>query len=266
MPVLADERGLSHPMPRGVAMIPYERHERIIRHLQETGLAKITELADVLPGVSVSTLRRDLKELESQGKIEHLAGGAVKMHAAAHEVNISTKDTQHGAEKGQIARLASSFVRDGDTVYVDSGSTCSVMLPMLLDRSVTIYTTSGAASFVKGDVQAELYVVGGLFNPVTMSFTGSMTEEELRDLYFDRAFLGANAVDEQRGVMTPGFSEAAKKRIVRANSAKTYVLVDSSKFHEFSNVRVFGLEGIELISERTDEKIARCVRLITPQG
>ena len=59
-----------------------------------------------------------------------------------------------------------------------------------------------------------------------------MTESILRDLYFDKAFIGTNAIDEDRGVMTPSYVEAAKKRIVRENSNKAYVLCDSSKFHQ----------------------------------
>ena len=72
----------------GPNMIPYERQERIVECLQKSGLARISELQEELPGVSISTLRRDLKELEALGKVEHLSGGAVKLVSAVHEVSI----------------------------------------------------------------------------------------------------------------------------------------------------------------------------------
>lgn len=59
-------------------MIPYERHELILNKLKEADLLKIDELAAFMPDVSMSTLRRDLKELEKRGSIEYLTGGAVK--------------------------------------------------------------------------------------------------------------------------------------------------------------------------------------------
>ena len=77
-------------------MIPYERQERIVECLQKSGLVRISELQEELPGVSISTLRRDLKELEALGKVEHLSGGAVKLVSAVHEVSISTRSGLHG--------------------------------------------------------------------------------------------------------------------------------------------------------------------------
>lgn len=245
-------------------MIPYERQERIVECLQKSGLARISELQEELPGVSISTLRRDLKELEALGKVEHLSGGAVRLLSAVHEVSISTRSGLHGSEKEQIAQVALRFVEDGDTLYLDSGSTCTALLRLLLDRDVTIYTTDASACLIKSETRAQLIVVGGEFNYVNSSFCGSMTESILRDLYFDKAFIGTNAIDEDRGVMTPSYVEAAKKRIVRENSNKAYVLCDSSKFHQFSNVRAFGFDGVSIIAESYDEKIAQCARLITP--
>ena len=59
-------------------MIPYERQQLVLQHLNESGLLKIEELQELVPDTSVSTLRRDLKELEKQGRVELLAGGALE--------------------------------------------------------------------------------------------------------------------------------------------------------------------------------------------
>ena len=109
---------------------------------------------------------------------------------------------------------------------------------------MTIYTTNGYACRFTGELAAKVVVIGGDFNPVTCSLTGPMVESALRELYFDRAFIGVNAVDEDRGIMTPGYPEAIKKRIVMQNSQASYVLADSSKFHVFSNVKVCELPPI----------------------
>lgn len=58
-----------------------------------------------MPDVSMSTLRRDLKELEKRGSIEYLTGGAVKLHSAAHEASVFEKGAQRSSEKDLIARL-----------------------------------------------------------------------------------------------------------------------------------------------------------------
>lgn len=246
-------------------MIPYERHELILDTLKTHDLVKIDELQALMPSVSLSTLRRDLKELEKRGNIEYLAGGAVKLHEAQHEVNISIKSTLNSAQKSQIAHRAASEIKDGDVIYIDSGSTCSALFPLLFNRPLTIYTTNASACAKPAGAQANVIVVGGVFNPITSSFTGPVTEEILKSLYFDKVFLGCNAIDEERGVMTPGFSEASKKRLVKSNAQMTYVLCDSSKFHGFSNVKVFDLDGIVVISDKFDSKIGERARILLPE-
>lgn len=244
-------------------MIPYERHELILNKLREADLLRIDELAAFMPDVSMSTLRRDLKELEKRGSIEYLTGGAVKLHSAAHEASVFEKGAQRSSEKDLIARRAAAEVEDGETVYVDSGTTATALLGILVDKPVTIYTTNGYACRFTGELAAKVVVIGGDFNPVTCSLTGPMVENTLRELYFDRAFIGVNAVDEGRGIMTPGYPEAIKKRIVMQNAQTSYVLADSSKFHVFSNVKVRDLEGFTVISDKRDAKIGERVKMIT---
>ena len=246
-------------------MIPYERHELILDTLKTRDLVKIDELQALMPSISLSTLRRDLKELEKRGNIEYLAGGAVKLHEAQHEVDISIKSTLNSAQKMLIARRAASELQDGDVVYIDSGSTCSMMFPLLFDRPLTIYTTNASACAKPVGAQANIIVIGGEFNPITYSFIGPLTGDILKSLYFDKVFLGCNAIDEERGVMTPGFSEASKKRLAKSNAQMTYVLCDSSKFHGFSNVKVFDLDGIVVISDKFDSKIGERARILVPE-
>lgn len=243
-------------------MIPYERHELIINTLQKSDLVKIDELQELMPSVSISTLRRDLKELEKQGRIEYLAGGAVKLHGTSREIAIVEKTSIMSSEKEKIAELAVAEIEDGDTIYVDSGSTCAALLTRLFSRRVTVYTTNASVLACQAETAADIIVVGGIFNPITSSLVGPITENILQELYFDKSFLGINAVDEERGAMTPNYAEATKKRIVRQNSGKTYLLCDSSKFHCFSNVKVFGLDGTTVISDCDDPKISERTRII----
>ena len=245
-------------------MIPYERQKLIMKRLGEVELLKIDDLQDVLPDVSVSTLRRDLKELEKNGRVQLLAGGAVKLNSVSHELGVSVTSALHASEKEAIARVACEQVSDGEAVYVDSGSSGTALLRYLVDRDVTIYTGNCTACYITGDIRANIILLGGQYDPRTSSLSGPITEDLLGQLYFDKAFLGVNAVSVERGVTNPTHDEAAKKRIVRENSEATYLLCDSSKFNRISNVRVFGLEGLVIISDKTDDHLAEHVQILTP--
>ena len=193
-----------------------------------------------------------------------LSGGGVKLNAVSHERGVQVTSAMHAAEKEAIAVRAAREVEDGDTVYIDSGSSCTMLLAHLLDRDVTIYTGNGSACLVSSDVRAHIVMIGGDFNPLTSSMTGPIAETILGEIYFDKAFLGVNAVSSERGITNPRYDEVAKKRIVKQNSSEVYVLCDSSKFHQVSNVKVFDLKGLTIISEKDDERLRKYARILTP--
>ncbi|MDN6195385.1 MAG: DeoR family transcriptional regulator, partial [Atopostipes suicloacalis] len=80
-------------------MIPYERQAKIMKLLETNTLLKIEDLKEKLTGVSISTLRRDLKELEKENKVQLLTGGAVKLNSSISELPIQMKSTFYVEEK-----------------------------------------------------------------------------------------------------------------------------------------------------------------------
>ena len=210
-------------------MIPYERQKKILSIIEEKELVKIDELQKIFDGVSVSTLRRDLKELERNRKIESFSGGAVKKISTVGEIPITTKNSLESEKKEKIAKMAAELIVDGDTIYVDSGSTCTMILKHIIEKNINIYTTNTDIFSVSQNVVANIFVIGGKFNPVTSSLTGPFTEELLKNLYFNKSFLGVNGIDEKLGVTTPTIEEATKKRMVKEHSDQIYLVCDSSK-------------------------------------
>lgn len=244
-------------------MIPYERQRLILSYAQEHGLAMLDELAKLIPDASESTIRRDIQALEKKHQIEHLAGGAIRPYASTSELPITEKATLYTKEKERIASLALREVEPDDTVYLDSGSTCTTLLHKLLDMDIHIVTTNtNAIRDIARPSRAEVIVLGGSYNPTIASLYGPLTEENLQLYIFDKAFLGANGVDVTFGITTPHIEESAKKRIAAKQSKKTFVLADSSKFHHVANVRCIDLPDVTIISEGYDKTIAEHTTLI----
>lgn len=244
-------------------MIPYERQKKILSIIEENELVKIEELQKMFDKVSISTLRRDLKELERNRKIESLSGGAVKKISTVGEIPITTRNTLQNDKKEKIASMAAELIVDGDTIYVDSGSTCTLILKKILDKKITIYTTNTDIFSINESIIADIFLIGGKYNPITSSLTGPFTEELLKNIYFNKSFLGANGIDEKLGVTTPTIEEATKKRLVKEHSDQIYLVCDSSKFHNLSNVKAFNLDDVIIISDKTDSKINEIVSIIT---
>lgn len=236
-------------------MIPYERQQKLLTIIENKEIVKIDQLQELMSGVSISTLRRDLKELEKVRKIKALSGGAVKINSIVREVPISQKSTLNSDKKKKIAQIAAKEIKDGDVIYLDSGSTCSALFEKIFDKRITIYTTNADILAFHEPISAKIILLGGEYNPRTSSLKGSLTEENLGNLYFDKSFLGINGLSKESGCTTPTLAEAVKKRIVKEHSNQLVLLCDSSKFHRTSNVKAFDLEHFSIISDQFDESI-----------
>lgn len=243
-------------------MIPYERQEKILTILRERELIRIEELQQLIPEVSISTLRRDLKELEKVNKVQPLAGGAVKSYSGSLELPIKTKSTLQIKEKELIATIAAKEVLDGETVYIDSGSTCTILLKTLLQKPIHIVTTNTDIVRMTESFTAEVTMLGGTYNPNISSLSGPLTEATIQHYIFDRAFLGANGIDIKFGITTPNLAEAMKKRTVLKRTKQAYVVADSSKFHQSSAVKAFDLTEVTLITNKQDKELSKEMPLI----
>ncbi len=245
-------------------MIPYERQQKILDLLEDQELMKIEDLLSSFPSVSESTLRRDLKELEKKQKIELLTGGAFKKASpAGQDIPIARRHTLNIEMKEKIAQRAAELVENGDTIYLDSGSTCFELFQKICQKDITVYTSNTDILSMHDNFKAEVIVLPGRFNPNNSSLSGSMTESMLKNLYFGKSFLGMNGIDERFGLTTPTMEEANKKKLVRDHSSQCYVLCDSSKFHKLTSVKVFDLKDITIVSDKSDETIGNRVPILT---
>ncbi|WP_147440877.1 MULTISPECIES: DeoR/GlpR family DNA-binding transcription regulator [unclassified Lactobacillus] len=246
-------------------LLPVERQNKILTILKNNKMIKLDELHQQIPEVSLSTLRRDIKVLEKKEKIEYLFGGAIQLVSKIGEISFIKKATMHLQEKEEICKLASSIIQDHDTIYIDSGSTCTLLLKQIVNRKVVIYTTNTQVCSILGDLVADVVLIGGNYNGFTSSLTGSLTEATLKDLHFDKAFFGISGVNVETGYMTPSIEESSKKRIISQRSIQSYILCDSSKFGVTSTVSALQLKEATLISDQFDSEIAEGTQMIVPK-
>lgn len=232
-------------------MIPYVRREKIIEELENKDLMYIEDFVKIFEDVSESTIRRDLKNLEEENQITVLRGGAVKRKVNTFELPVGTKKLLNMDEKERIAKFAASFVKDEEVIYVDSGTTCAAIVKYIKARDVRIVTSNILVlSELDNPNITGCIIIGGDFNKNLDSISGPLSDNTLKNLYFDRSFLGASGFSNEMGVNTPDFREASKKTIVNTNSKKCYVLADSSKYNKSTLCKAFELNQCILVTEK----------------
>ena len=239
----------------GRIMLTEQRHELILRLLEEKKSITVTEVRDIL-GISESTVRRDITALDKAGKLTKVFGGAVSNHYPAYTSQEPTVDQKMDVmleEKKKIAKYAASLIEPGDFIYLDAGTTTACMLDYLQDFSVT-YVTNGvthAQRLVKKGMKVIL--LGGELKASTEAVIGSQAVKLLMNYHFTKGFFGTNGITKKAGFTTPDVNEAAVKSMAMEQSGKCYVLADSSKFDKVSSVSFSTFYGGIILSDKIPE-------------
>lgn len=189
----------------------------------------IDELCEVF-GVSKNTIRRDLNELEMRGHITKVYGG-VTASVSSGAVPTPIRSGINPVDKSLIGRLAAEEIEDGDTVFIDSGTTTLCLLRYLVAKKrITIITHSlGAMSEAAKYENLNIISLGGIYSPTTDSFVGLSTIEALSAVRITKAFMGATGVSLTAGMTNTTFLEAEIKRAVVQRADHIYLMADSSK-------------------------------------
>lgn len=203
------------------------RRERIIAMVQ-SGETAVESLSAAL-GVSASTIRRDLAELRRDGRITRTYGGAL-LTGHVHETTVDERDRQAWEQKHAIARRALEFVADGDTVFLDGGTTVGQLVPGLRSfRNLTVITNALTELPALLEAPFSVIFLGGELRRPSQSTVGPLCEEALRRVSADHAFLGADGIVAGRGICEADLTQTIVKEAMARNSRRTHVLADSSK-------------------------------------
>ena len=237
-------------------MIPFVRRQRIIDFLEQRDIGYIPDLVALFEEISESTIRRDLKVLETEGQVQLLHGGAATIahgNSSSYDMPVEKKRFLHTEEKRTIAAHAASLISDGEVVYIDSGTTTFSMIEFIKDKQIKVVTSNTSVLTELKDSRFQCVILGGDVTETLGSVTGPITDNLLRGMYFDKAFLGATGYSEVSGLSTPDFREANKKQIVAANSQEVFVLVDGSKAGRRSLCKFLDFPDVVIITDEETE-------------
>lgn len=197
-----------------------------IAELLRTRAVEVEELV-ALFGVSASTVRRDLARMTEDGDVVRTYGGAV----GGREQTLHERELLARAQKAEIARLAARFVRAGDLVLLDAGTTTGALAALLADRTDLTVATNGLTTLnALADAEGvRLIALGGTLRHVSQGMVGPVAEAALSGITADAAFIGADGVVAGRGVCEATAEQAALKRLMITQSDAVYVLADATK-------------------------------------
>jgi len=222
-----------------------ERHSQIMDMLHQKKRVEVSELTEIF-GVSVDTIRRDLRILESQHQLERTYGGALLPEQTGHYETMEQRVAKVTPAKEAIGRAAAGFINDGDSLFIESSSTVQNMILHLKQRrDLKIYTNClrSAHCVMNSHLDASLYLIGGIVDQKMENTCSTDTLEQLRRIHVDKIFTGACSIHSEWGLSTPMMWEAPILQAIFDAGREHYVLVDSSKFEKKNLVLVRPLTG-----------------------
>ena len=231
-----------------------QRQLEIIDLLQTEDKVSVSELTQRF-GVSLVTVRQDLKKLEDQGVLKRTHGGAIPVD---NGYDTSTRMWNNYEQKLRIAQRAASMVSDGETVIVETGSTCSLLARELASkRGVTVITNSVfLCNFVRRCPALDVVLLGGSFQHDAEANVGPLTKLGLAQFSVDKCFIGADAISEEKGVSTINLFRAEVVRSMSESAGKMIVLTTSDKIGGSAVASVFPLDHLHTLITDTDIKPA----------
>lgn len=212
------------------------RQHQILAWLKERGSVRTAEVREKF-GVTAMTAWRDLACLAEQGLLRRVRGGALRPEGAAGEEGFETKSSEAEQAKSLIAaRAVAEFVRAGDVIALEGGTTVAAMVPFLPKERISVVTNSLPVAVRLRQERAGLPVTmpGGWVSAVSGNLCGPDAVKRLALIESSACFISATGFDAKRGPMDPNPLEIEAKRALAERARRVVLLMEGSKWKRTS--------------------------------
>jgi DeoR/GlpR family transcriptional regulator of sugar metabolism len=232
-----------------------ERTELILQELLANGRIEVESLSQQLE-VNASTIRRDLEQMERQGMLRRVHGGAVPVDTLSYSTYAYNLTFQENVEKNaeakaQIALAAAQQIKAGDTIALSPGTTTSQLARTIRHfqiSNLTVVTNAiNIAMELAGLPNINLIMTGGLLLPDFFALVGPQAEQSLSEMYVAKAFVGVTGLSIQHGLTGPNQLEALTHRLTLQRAKQTIVLADHTKLEQVALYRICPLSMVSTL-------------------
>jgi DeoR family transcriptional regulator of aga operon len=229
------------------------RRVKILEVLNSEGQVTVSELSKKF-NVTEVTIRNDLSHLAGKELLIKTRGGGLKAQRVGIDQHLNDKAKINSKEKQAIGKKAAELINDNDTIIIDSGTT-TIEIAKNLSRIKNLTVITNALNIASQLIQDEIKVIllGGILRTASLSLTGPIGENSIKNFYCDKCFLGVDGIDSQSGIYTPNLEEAHLNRMMINASKEVIIVTDSNKFKRKSFAHIAPITKVNMIV--TDSKI-----------
>ena len=199
--------------------------------------------------VSSATIRNDLRELEMVGSLRRTHGGAVSVNNYRFDLPYIDRLVEHNEEKQAIGQYAVNFVKPGDKIAIDTGTTTrELALSLTQIENITVVTNDlEVAYYLNNHSKANVFLTGGFLRKGFNSISGDVAINTLKNVYIDKAFISAEGITIDKGITTTDINLAIEKTEFIKRASQTILLSDGSKFGRVAFSKFADISDIDTI-------------------
>jgi len=218
-------------------MLTSQRKQLILEKLEAEGQVQSTALS-VHFSVSEDTIRRDLRELAAEGRLQRVHGGALPSSSAV--VPFAERKTVKMDAKKNVARKGAQLISAGQVVIIDGGTTTAELITFLPpDLQITVVTHSPSIALgLVGHPLIDVILIGGRLYKHSIVTVGAAAIEGIGNIHADLFFMGVTGIHPEAGLTTGDFEEACIKRAFSGRAAETIVLASPEKINTASSFAI----------------------------
>ena len=236
-------------------MLQLERQKLILEYLKQNRKATTNELSEML-GVSTTTIRTDLNQMDKEKLLTKTHGGALYHDNSADNKELTGKAyffheraLENKKEKEAIAANAIHMVKDHMCIFLDASSTAYTLGMKLTGFTELTVITNGIdlALALKDIPGITVILTGGIVTSASSSIEGLLGVDLLQKIHTDIAFVSARGFSVENGLTDFSIYEADLKRMCIKASAKTIALIDHTKFDTSSISSYASIDDLNLV-------------------
>ena len=234
-------------------MYDLERQNEIYEILKQKKSISVDKLTKLLY-VSQSTIRRDLTEMEKKGLVKRTYGGVVLQESPNEETSLLLRETINVREKKKIAEIASRLLKDNLSVFIDSSSTCTYLVPYMKNFKNLNIVTNGLriGLLLSEQTSCQIFLASGYIHSRSNSILGNLTVKTLERLHCNLSIISCSGLDLNFGLSETTIDQSEVKIAMAENSNRIILLADHSKFGDAKLFKSIPLSKIDCIV--TDQK------------
>ena len=224
-------------------MLKEERFTHILTTLKKKGKVDLETLSTAL-NVSADTVRRDIDSLHNNGLLLKVRGGAITL--SKNPLSFQDRTRVLSEEKNVVGLKAQQLIKDGQTIFMDGGSTvCAIASHLPANARFRLVTNNMALVPILSNYKhIELIVLGGLYDRETAVNTGGQACSEAAKYIADLYFMGTCALHPDLGISAVFQADGEVKQSMLKNAARTYALGNHTNLHSTEYYKVCNLKEI----------------------